>query len=62
LLFVGRLNVRKNLESLLKAICLIQDRQIPLVVVGKAEWKTPALNEILSDPALKGSNLYDWKY
>jgi glycosyltransferase involved in cell wall biosynthesis len=53
LLFVGRLNVRKNLESLLKAITMIQDKQIPLVVVGKAEWKAPVLNKILSDPALK---------
>jgi glycosyltransferase involved in cell wall biosynthesis len=53
LLFVGRLNVRKNLENLLKAITLIQDKQIPLVVVGKAEWKVPALNKILSEPILK---------
>jgi len=53
LLFVGRLNVRKNLESLLKAITLIQDKQIPIVIVGKTEWKAPVLNEILSDPTLK---------
>src|SRR5579859_6697758 len=29
LLFVGRLNVRKNLENLLKALPLLQDRDIP---------------------------------
>lgn len=49
LLFVGRINVRKNLENLLKAIPLIQDKRIPLVVVGNAEWKVPELKNLSSD-------------
>ncbi|HLA57297.1 MAG TPA: glycosyltransferase family 1 protein [Puia sp.] len=53
LLFVGRLNVRKNIENLLKAILLIRDRQIKLVIVGKADWKTPDLKAMLSKPELK---------
>jgi glycosyltransferase involved in cell wall biosynthesis len=53
LLFVGRLNVRKNIENLLKAILLIRDTQIQLVIVGKADWKSPDLKAILSKPELK---------
>jgi glycosyltransferase involved in cell wall biosynthesis len=53
LLFVGRLNVRKNIENLLKAIMLIRDPQIRLVIVGKADWKTPDLKELLDKPELK---------
>jgi glycosyltransferase involved in cell wall biosynthesis len=53
LLFVGRLNVRKNIENLLKAIMLIRDTQIQLVIVGKADWKTPDLKELLGKPELK---------
>jgi len=52
LLFVGRLNVRKNLENLLKALPLLQDTDIPLVVVGKADWKEPQLEALLSEPAI----------
>jgi len=48
LLFVGRLNVRKNLENLLKALPLIGDQAIPLVVVGKADWKAPNLEALLA--------------
>lgn len=48
LLFVGRLNVRKNLENLLKALPLIGDRSIPLVVVGTADWKAPNLEALLA--------------
>jgi glycosyltransferase involved in cell wall biosynthesis len=48
LLFVGRLNVRKNLENLLKALPLIGDQSIPLVVVGKADWKAPDLEALLA--------------
>ncbi len=53
LLFVGRLNVRKNIENLLKAIMLIRDAQIQLVIVGQADWKTPDLKELLGKPELK---------
>ena len=53
LLFVGRLNVRKNLENLVKAIPLIQDKQVPLVVVGEPEWKAPTLDDILSDQSIR---------
>jgi glycosyltransferase involved in cell wall biosynthesis len=53
LLFVGRLNVRKNIENLLKAVLLLNDSKIKLVIVGKPDWKTPDLRTILSDPELQ---------
>ena len=53
LLFVGRLNVRKNLENLLKAIALMEDKQVPLVIVGEAEWKAPKLDNIMSDQSIR---------
>src|SRR5450755_3231290 len=53
LLFVGRLNVRKNIENLLKAILLLHNTQIQLVIVGQADWKTPYLQVLLSDPEMK---------
>ena len=53
LLFVGRLNVRKNIENLLKALPLLQNTTIPLVIVGEANWKTPDLEQLVSTPAIK---------
>ncbi len=52
LLFVGRLNVRKNLENLLKALPMMGDQSIPLVVVGKADWKAPNLEDLLATGAI----------
>lgn len=53
LLFVGRLNVRKNIENLLKAMLLLKNRSIRLVIVGKEDWKTSDLDEILLNPELR---------
>jgi len=39
LLYVGRVNKRKNIENLLQALPLINDKFIPLVIVGKEDWK-----------------------
>jgi glycosyltransferase involved in cell wall biosynthesis len=39
LLYVGRLNERKNIKNLLKAIPLLQDRSIKLVLGGSCQWK-----------------------
>ena len=57
LLFVGRLNVRKNIETLLKALPLLENKNIPLVIVGEPDWKTPDLKNILSLPELKNKIL-----
>jgi len=39
LLYVGRLNARKNIELLIKTIPQINDKYIPLVIAGKEDWK-----------------------
>ncbi|MDZ4716533.1 MAG: glycosyltransferase family 1 protein [Cytophagales bacterium] len=39
LLFVGRLNLRKNIDNLLRALPLVQDKSIPLVIVGADDWR-----------------------
>lgn len=39
LLFVGRLNLRKNVDNLLRAIPLLRDKTIPLIIVGSDNWK-----------------------
>jgi len=39
-LFVGRLNVRKNIGNLLRALALVNDDSIPLLVVGSPDWKS----------------------
>ncbi len=39
ILFVGRLNLRKNVDNLLRAIPLLQNKEIPLVIVGADDWK-----------------------
>lgn len=39
LLFVGRLNLRKNVDNLLKAVAQLEDKSIPLVIVGSTNWK-----------------------
>jgi len=45
LLYVGRLNIRKNLLNLMKAIPLLEDTEIPLFLVGQYDWKTFNLDQ-----------------
>lgn len=49
LLFVGRLNIRKNIEHLLLSLALLNNKTIPLVIVGKEDWKSPNLKAIISE-------------
>ncbi len=53
ILIVGRLNARKNIESLVKALALINDRSIPLVVVGKEDWKKSGFRNLLENPIIR---------
>lgn len=49
ILFVGRLNLRKNLENLLRAMPLLQNKEIPLVIVGADDWKKSNHLEIINE-------------
>lgn len=48
LLYVGRLNLRKNVDNLLKAIPHLKNTTIPLVIVGADNWKKSNHWEIIS--------------
>jgi glycosyltransferase involved in cell wall biosynthesis len=39
LLYVGRLNVRKNIDNLLVAVSKLEDKDIRLVIVGNVDWR-----------------------
>ncbi|MGZ8536726.1 MAG: glycosyltransferase family 4 protein [Flavisolibacter sp.] len=51
ILYVGRLNVRKNIEAILKAMPLLNDKNIALVIVGKEDWKTADLQKLSREAA-----------
>ncbi|MFM7853194.1 MAG: glycosyltransferase family 4 protein, partial [Flammeovirgaceae bacterium] len=46
LLYVGRLNSRKNIENLIRAIPQLNDKSIPLVIAGKEDWKHSNYREL----------------
>jgi glycosyltransferase involved in cell wall biosynthesis len=48
ILFTGRLNARKNIESLLLALPAINNRNISVVIVGMEDWKASKLQKILA--------------
>jgi len=48
LLFVGRLNARKNIETLIKSLHLLNDKSISLVIVGNKNWKFHTLNHLIN--------------
>lgn len=49
LLFVGRLNLRKNVDNLLRAIPHLKNKNLPLVVVGADNWKKSNHIEIIKN-------------
>jgi glycosyltransferase involved in cell wall biosynthesis len=48
-LYVGRLNVRKNIMNLLRAMPLLSDTSVPVVLVGGYDWKMPHLDALISE-------------
>jgi len=49
LLYVGRLNERKNIFNTLKAVSLLKDYSIPLVLVGSYDWKMFDIEQVLHE-------------
>jgi glycosyltransferase involved in cell wall biosynthesis len=47
ILYVGRINVRKNLVRLIEAFSGIQDRDVKLIIVGARDWKTSKLAPVI---------------
>lgn len=48
ILYVGRINSRKNVPSLIKAFAKV-NYPIPLVLVGNKEWKTDNIDSLISE-------------
>ena len=57
LLFVGRLNARKNIENLLRALAKTQS-DIPLVVVGSENWKASKHYETIQQTGIQNRVLF----
>jgi glycosyltransferase involved in cell wall biosynthesis len=53
LLFVGRLNERKNIYHLVRAIPYLSDKDIPLVIVGEKDWKMFDLDHLIKKVGIK---------
>jgi glycosyltransferase involved in cell wall biosynthesis len=49
ILYVGRLNERKNVFNLLRAVSLLNDKEIKLVLVGNYDWKMFNIPKILNE-------------
>jgi len=52
LLYVGRLNVRKNIFNLLRAYALLR-HNIPLVIVGGYDWKMSSVDNLINKLGIK---------
>ena len=53
LLYVGRMNERKNILNLLKAVKALEDQSIKLVLAGKVDWKMFDLQVKIKELALQ---------
>lgn len=49
ILYVGRLNQRKNLDSLLRSMLLLKDKSTPLVVCGSRDWRMFDFDELVAE-------------
>ncbi|HET9824697.1 MAG TPA: glycosyltransferase family 1 protein, partial [Chitinophagaceae bacterium] len=58
ILFVGRLNSRKNIQGLVRSLSLIDNKNILLVIAGDRNWKQPAVDHLLADERIKDRILF----
>ncbi len=50
ILFVGRLNARKNIESLVRALAMVREKSTSLVIAGKEDWKKTDFRKLIESP------------
>lgn len=58
ILFVGRLNIRKNIYHLLKALPLLKNRDIPLVIAGFKDWKMFDIDKLINELDIKSRVIF----
>ncbi len=49
ILYVGRLNIRKNISNLLRALPRMKNGAVPLIIVGAHDWKTTDLESLIDE-------------
>lgn len=47
ILYVGRLNIRKNVQQLVRAMAELRNRDIPLIIVGKEDSRSPSIEPLI---------------
>ncbi|MCC5612880.1 glycosyltransferase family 4 protein, partial [Nostoc sp. CHAB 5834] len=57
-LYVGRLNSRKNVPNLLRAYALLENKEVPLVLVGGYDWKTENLEPLIDELGIRNRLLF----
>ena len=58
ILFVGRINERKNITNLLKALPLVKDKEIVLVIVGATDHKVTNVDKHIANLRLQSRVLF----
>lgn len=58
ILYVGRLNIRKNIFNLLRALPLMKNETVPLVIVGEYDWKMTSLGSIINELGIAGRVIF----
>ncbi|AYL94595.1 glycosyltransferase family 4 protein [Mucilaginibacter celer] len=58
LLYVGRVNIRKNLVTLVRAFALLKQHNIKLVIAGKNTGAYPQLDSFIADNGLAGDIIF----
>jgi len=53
LLYVGRLNERKNILNLLKSVPMLENNDIVLILVGSYDWKMFDINKVVRELGLE---------
>jgi glycosyltransferase involved in cell wall biosynthesis len=53
ILFVGRLNSRKNIQGVIKALSLLDDTSISVVIAGDRSWKKAPIRKLTSDKRIR---------
>jgi glycosyltransferase involved in cell wall biosynthesis len=53
ILFVGRLNSRKNIQGVITALSFLNDKSITLVITGDRSWKKAPIRRLTSDKMTK---------
>jgi glycosyltransferase involved in cell wall biosynthesis len=53
ILFVGRLNARKNIESQVQALTRVDDKSIALVIAGKEDWRKTGFRNFIEKPDIR---------